>query len=332
MARTITVKAGPYAAASATKIATSQKAAGSQLLVLNGAAGVATANNICLSQSPGGAGNLTLNGSLAITVASVTTAVINANSYIYITSGGNDSGNTFTVTGIAYGVGGAIVAVTETITGSNASVVSSAKQYYTITQIAISGASGGTVTVGTWGTATLDTARCIRIASAGNDSGISFTINGTDWAGMSISETLTGSNGGNADSVLSYLTVTSIKSSAAVASTLTIGTAASAMTNGVGASPWIRLDEYSAMGPVAIQVTTSGTFNSTVQQTLQDPNSSTDSVAVGSMSWVNHPDSNLVSLTGTVQGNYAYPPLWARLVGNSGTGSASMILTQNYQK
>ena len=64
MGRPVTVVVGPLASATATKISLSQKAAiaGTNYIVLNGAAGSFSANNICQSQTPGGAGALTLNG------------------------------------------------------------------------------------------------------------------------------------------------------------------------------------------------------------------------------------------------------------------------------
>jgi len=339
MARAVAVTAGPIAAAVTTNICASQKAAGAQQLVLNGALADATANNICLSQTPSVAGNLTLNGSLSITPAGATAAVAyissafsNVARRVYITSVGNDSGITFTVTGTVFG-GSGPASVVETVTGSNASVVSTSNVFATVTKIAISAAAAAAVTVGANGIATTDLTRRVRISSGGNDSGITFTVSGTDWNGSLISETITGSNGSTADSVLDYATVTSIKTSGAVATTVTIG------TNGVCTSPWVRLDNLGAMAPTALQCTASGTVNFTVQQTLDDPTIlgvyqsalGSAGVAMSSMTWVNHPDSNLVSATATVQGNYAYPPVFCRVVLNSGTGSVKMTVQQNYQ-
>lgn len=324
MGRPITVQVGPLASATATKISTSQKSAGSPI-VLNGAAGTATANNIATSQTPSGAGNLTLDGS------TVTSGVANLGSmvYVYITSAGNDSGRTFTVSGYGYNASGGPYAISETITGANASTVSSTKKFQTITSIAISGAAAGAVTVGTYGAATLDTARRVLITSAGNDSGITFAITGTNWAGDTISETLTGPNATTAYTVLDYLTVTSIVPSGAVASTLTIG------TNTIASSPWVYFDQFASMGPVSIQVDGTGTVNWTIQQTLNDPNAlQNNPVAVASMDWLSHPDTTLVGSTTTtgVQGNYAYPPAYARVLLNSGTGTVKATFVQNYLK
>ena len=115
MGRPITVQVGPLASASATKLSTSQKSAGSPI-VLNGAAGVASANSICTSQTPSGAGALTLDGS----TVSGGVANLGSMAYVYITSAGNDSGRTFSVSGYGYNASGGPYAISETVTGANA--------------------------------------------------------------------------------------------------------------------------------------------------------------------------------------------------------------------
>ncbi len=327
MARPVTVTVGPLASSSATKISLSQKAAnvGTNYLVLNGAAGSFTVNSVCASQTPGGAGALVLNGTLASSAPTGTAiAYLPQASRIYITGGSDESSKTFAVVGYRFAANGGPYAVTETITGPNASTVSSLNQYDQIISITASAGTAGAITVGHYGTATLDTTRQVIITSGGNDTSVNFTISGTDWNGEPISEVLAGASGGAATSLLSYKTVTSISASAAIATTVTAG------TNGVASSPWVRFDDYAGASQVAIQCTASGTVNYTVQQTMQDPNSLSDPVADESLAWVNHPDTNLVAATGTVQGNYAYAPIFARVVLNSGTGSVSSVFRQIY--
>lgn len=171
------------------------------------------------------------------------------------------------------------------------------------------------------GVATLDTPRRVRITSAGNDSGITFAIAGTNWSGAAISETLTGANASTADSVLDYATVTSIKTSGSTASTITVG------TNGVAGSPWVRLDEY-ALPQVGIQIEVSGTVNYTVQQTFDDPNDLANPVAPAAVTWVNSGDSGVVNATAAAVSNFAYAPKWARVLLNSGSGSVTARLGQ----
>jgi hypothetical protein len=68
---------------------------------------------------------------------------------VLITSGGNDNGITFAISGID--VNGA--PISETLTGGNIAAVYSVLDYATVTQIKPSAASAGTVTVGTNGVA-----------------------------------------------------------------------------------------------------------------------------------------------------------------------------------
>ena len=118
-------------------------------------------NGICVSQTTAAAANLTLNGALCATVngnsiyapalgsAVSTTADAAWARKIGITSSGNDSGITFTVTGTD--VDGK--ALSETITGPNAGTVyttnSTAANFKSVTKIATSGATTGNITVGT---------------------------------------------------------------------------------------------------------------------------------------------------------------------------------------
>jgi hypothetical protein len=323
MGRPVTVVVGPLASATANKISLTQKAAisGTNYIVLNGAAGSFSANSICQSQTPGGAGALTLNGSLV----SGGVAYLGQNQRIYITGGSNESAKTFAVVGTKLTPLG-LTSVTETITGPNASTVSSINQYYTIISITASAGTTGAITVGQYGTATLDVARQVLFTPAGADSGITYTISGTDVSGTAISETVTGvNNPSTAVTTLSYLTITSLSTSGAVASTMTVG------TNGVAHSPWVMFDAYSASAPISIQCTASGTVNYTVQQTLDNPTSLGNTTIYGRpdlVTWVNHPDTNLVSATGTVQGNYAYEPAFARVLLNSGTGTVTATFIQ----
>tara|TARA_X000001036_G_C20615636_1_gene780829 strand:+ start:546 stop:1466 length:921 start_codon:yes stop_codon:yes gene_type:complete len=121
----------------------------------------ADTNGICASQTTSAAANLTLNGALCITVNGnsiyapalgsvlATTADGAWARKIGITSSGNDSGITFTVTGTD--VDGK--ALSETITGPNAGTVyttnSTAANFKSVTKIATSGATTGNITVGT---------------------------------------------------------------------------------------------------------------------------------------------------------------------------------------
>lgn len=326
---TVTIPA--LAAADDDLVSLSQTAAGAQYLVINGAgaAGTFSASSICASQTPGGAGALTIDGTMAITnpvagaggtaAAGSATVRFPVPTRIYITCAGNNSGRTFTIVGsvqspTSFGPG---AVVSETVTGANTNVVASANLYSTIITITISGASTGAVTVGHSGTATTDVARRIIITSGGSDTGITFTLTGTDLDNNVQNEVITGAASAAASSVLSYKTVTSILTSGAAASTLIVG------TNSTADSQWVRFSNFGANAQVAIQVNGAANSNWTVQQTLNDPNEITNQLPTptyrfskSSVAWVNHPDSALVASTVTtgVQGNYAYTPVWAKMV------------------
>src|SRR4051812_25402104 len=93
-------------------------------------------------------------------------------------------------------------------------------------------ASGGAVT--------LDAPRRVIITSAGNDSGITFTVVGTarsQQGGIAQTETVTGANVGAATTTQDFATVTSVTGSAATAGAITVG------TSGVGSGPWVPWNE-----------------------------------------------------------------------------------------
>jgi len=103
----------------------------------------ADADGICQSQAPAGGGvqSLTINGALA----SGGVATFDVPRRVSITSSGNDSTRTFVVTGTTFN--GA--SISETITGPNATSVSSTVDFKTVTSVTISNNSVGSITVGT---------------------------------------------------------------------------------------------------------------------------------------------------------------------------------------
>lgn len=106
----------------------------------------ASANNIALSQTPGAAGNLVLNGS---TVANGV-ATLDAVRQILLTTTADETGLTFTFTGTTFNGQAAV----ETIAGVNNGTASPKTNFKTLSQIAVSGAAAGALTVGTSGVAT----------------------------------------------------------------------------------------------------------------------------------------------------------------------------------
>ena len=330
---------GPLVASSATKIAASQTAAAAGYLALNGpaATGGNAANNICLSQSGTAATALLLNGSTSQTqftpfwtgLTGAMIAVYNGTnsanilpngSPIYITSAGDDHAHTFAVVGTGLAVDGTLGVITETITGTNASICASANVYKTIISITPSANTTSTVTVGWMGYVKLDVARQVLITDGGSDTGITFKFFGTDWSGSPISETVTG-GASTTVTTLSYLTVTQIKASGATASTVTVG------TNGVAYSPWINADTW-ASGALNCQAVVSGTVSYTIQTSNDDPNSVANPVAINAMTW----DSTYAGITGaTASASFglAQVPLWIRILMTSNTNPGYVRLTAN---
>jgi len=258
----------------------------------------ASANNIALSQSVTGAGQFVLTGSLASSLTSGTATI---------------SGTTLTTTGSGWAprqaLSGAGVQPNTVIIGYSS--VSAGTYVVSPSQTVSS------TTVYANAVATLDKPRRVLITSAGNDSGITFTVNGTTFTGAPVSETITGGNAAAVYTVTDFASVTSVTTSGSTASTVTIG------TNGVASSSWVCFDNW-ATSYIAIQATVAGTVNYTIQQTLDDPNDPTYSVAIPSVTWVNSNDTAVVSATATQQSNYIFTPTFSRVVLNSGTGSVTV--------
>jgi hypothetical protein len=269
----------------------------------------ASANNIATSQTiPTGGGTVALNGTLA--------------SSTFVGTGSIGSGNVLTISAVTSGylnrgflLNGLGVSANTQVTGLLSTTTNQAGTYTVSASQTVSSTTiyGNTVV-------TLDTARRIGIASNGNDSGITFTITGLDWANAPISEVVTGASGATASSVLDYLVVYSIVASAATASTITVG------TTSVAGSPWIRFDEWALAG-VTAQFVAVGTVNYTYQTSGDDIEYL---VSRASFVW----DSTGVSTnvvgattTQTIAGNP--PPRYGRILLNSGTGSVRANIMQS---
>lgn len=114
------------------------------------------------------------------------------------------------------------------------------------------------------GVATLDAQRRVILTSAGNDSGLTWTVKGTNQSGSPITDSFLGANAAAAQSNLDFLTVTSITASAATASSVTAG------TNSVGSSPWVLADYHITPFQITIESFVSGTINYQVETTIDD--------------------------------------------------------------
>lgn len=93
-------------------------------------------------------------------------------------------------------------------------------------------------------------------------------------------------------------------------------------------SDWVRFDDY-APGGVAVQLSVTGTVSYTLQQTMDDPNSPTNPVAIGSMTWLPCADTNVVNAIASAQTNYQFAPIFARVALASGNGSVTATFLQH---
>jgi len=166
--------------------------------------------------------------------------------------------------------------------------------------------------------------KIVIYSTTGDNSGTNFTIFGTALGGALHQETIQGPTSGfNVQTRTTFVTVTRITiDTGGIVGTITVGNLASSFE-----SPWVFFDSY-APPQISIQTVAYGTVNYTVQQTLDDPNSATTPVDPLAVTWINHPDSNLVNATGNVQSNYGYAPTYAKVIINSGTGYVVATFTQ----
>src|SRR5580765_5601898 len=123
------------------------------------------------------------------------------------------------------------------------------------------------LTAFTLATTILDVQRRLLLTFTGNESSNTFRVVGTNAAGNTIRETLTGTNATTAQSNLDFKTITSITPVSA-----TVGTT-SAGTNGVGSSLWQIVNWNADPSDIGFGVEVrSGAANYTVQYTYDDPN------------------------------------------------------------
>jgi hypothetical protein len=168
------------------------------------------------------------------------------------------------------------------------------------------------------GVATLDTQRRILITSAGNDSGITFTVFGTTDQGTAIQETVTGTNAGAVATNQDFATVTQVAASGATASTVQVG------TNTVGSTRWLLTDQHLTPGNVSLGGTlVSGSATYTAEYTYDDfLNLPTGAFPLA------RTVSGLTNQTTSTDAQLAFPVKGVRLTINSGAGSVALTVIQ----
>lgn len=120
-------------------------------------------------------------------------------------------------------------------------------------------------TLASGGVATLGAAALITLVSGGNDTGITFTISGTDSNGRVQTESTVGASAGTKTSTKYFKTITGIAHTGSVATTLSVGNAIDSVSNTV--TPNLNTS------PIAIGIgvtLVSGTATYKVQHSYQD--------------------------------------------------------------
>lgn len=98
-------------------------------------------------------------------------------------------------------------------------------------------------------------------------------------------------------------------------------------TSGTTYSRPVRMDSW-AFAQSIIQVDVTGTATYTVETSMDDPNSPTNPVALGSMTWVNCADTNVVAKSAAAQGVLVATPTFVRIKQTAGNGSTTMTIAQ----
>lgn len=172
----------------------------------------------------------------------------------------------------------------------------------------------------TGGVATFDVPRRVGITSAGNDSGITFTIVGTDYYGRTQTEVLKGANTTVAQTTHDFATVTSITPSGNTASTVTSG------TTSVGSTQPMVIDSFANPTNISLAGIVTGTVNYTVEECYDD-------LAPDWNVNANTPTWFATSITGAstnTTGTLTSPANLVRLTINSGTGAALVRVLQGF--
>ena len=168
------------------------------------------------------------------------------------------------------------------------------------------------------GVATLDTQRRVLLTFAGDETGRTFVVYGTNEGKQQIQETIAGTTV-SAVTTLDFKTVTQISISTAAAGAITVG------TNGVGSTPWQNVNYHLADINVGVSIAVTGTINYTAQTTMSDfwsPVNPTPGTATPIP--VATDDPVLTGETASGDTNFDGPITGWRVTVNSGSGSLAI--------
>lgn len=163
----------------------------------------------------------------------------------------------------------------------------------------------------------------VTITSDADDSGITFTVIGTDKDGNALSETVTGANTAAVTTTHRFLTVTQISGSGATAGNVIAGTAAA------NYSEPCPMDYLISPFNVGLSFSDDGSTTSFTVQTCGDNpwdyNGPDDYNARGN--WLDHPF--MAAMTASANGNIAFAVMGVRLKSDqAGTDTGVLKITQ----
>ena len=222
------------------------------------------------------------------------------------------------------------VTLTKALAAASANCICLSQAGLAGASLTINGALANTPQPGMFGTppvtAILDTQRRVLITSAGNDSGITFTVYGHNDNGAPINTTVQGANGTVATPI-DFADVYAVIPSGTTASTVTVG------TNTVGSTPWVMANRHVTPMNVGLGLEfPSGNVTASAEYTLAPILSAVPSpLAGGAPAAAYAPNSpnpnaetvnNLSSISVAGDATVTEPIYAWRLTVNSGTGTA----------
>jgi len=175
------------------------------------------------------------------------------------------------------------------------------------------------------GVAVFAQAQKLSIEGTGNNSGITFTITGTDADGTVVSEVLTGANNGTATSVLYYKTVTSVVASAAITGNVEGGPLS---TNGA-VSRSLRVNGQQEDFKIGLFVLIDGTLTCSAQYAYEQPEDTYDISYSASADW--RAVDSLSAISASAVSNLFYKTNAVRLLVSAYTsGTVRLTATQSF--
>lgn len=207
------------------------------------------ANGICVDQTTAAAADLLLNGALVETDIEAHLGVAAA---VRLTCAGDESGRIFTIKG-RDSLGRPVTAI---LAGVSATTTDTTQTFKHVTEVRVDGATAGNVEVGTAaddngictsqtltaacaltlngaavkigmlrGAAKLEVPAVVKIASVGNDTGVTFTVYGRTADGVEASEDITGVSAATATGTILMAVVNRVAADGATAAAATVGIA-----------------------------------------------------------------------------------------------------------